>query len=40
MPIEEDKIRKCMKMLDTNGDGVIDLEEFKAIAVKLKTMSE
>jgi len=27
-----------MKILDANGDGVIDLEEFKSIAVKIRVM--
>jgi hypothetical protein len=40
MPIDENKLVRCMKVLDTNGDGVIDLEEFKSIAVKLKTMAD
>jgi hypothetical protein len=36
--ISEEKVRKCMKMLDSNGDGVIDLDEFKSIAVKMKML--
>ena len=31
-PCTDASIRKCMALLDTNNDGVIDLEEFKAIA--------
>jgi len=36
--IGQDKLRQCMRMMDTNNDGVIDLEEFKAMAVQCKTM--
>jgi len=25
-------VKRCMATLDTNGDGVIDLQEFKALA--------
>ena len=38
MPISAESLTRCMKLLDTNGDGVIDLEEFKAIALKVKMM--
>ena len=38
MPIAEEKLTKCMKILDANGDGVIDLDQFKSIAVKIKVM--
>ena len=31
-PCTEARLKKLMGMLDTNGDGVLDLQEFKAIA--------
>jgi len=33
-------VKKCMDLLDTNNDGVIDLEEFKAIAWHMETMAK
>jgi len=32
--IDDATLRKTMKLLDKNGDGLIDLDEFKAIALK------
>lgn len=31
-PASDEMIDKSIKALDTDGDGVVDLEEFKAIA--------
>jgi len=39
MPIADADLRKCIKLLDTNGDGVIDREEFKTIAIKVKMLT-
>jgi actin-related protein len=36
MPVNELTLATTMKLLDNNGDGVIDFDEFKQIAVKLK----
>jgi len=36
-PADDDTIRRAIKALDTNHDGVIDLQEFKAIAWKCAT---
>ena len=38
IPITDANLSRCIKLLDTNGDGVIDLEEFKSLAVKVKMM--
>lgn len=39
MPVNEANLTKAMKLLDNNGDGVIDFDEFKQIAVKMKKSS-
>lgn len=36
--ISPENLKKCMRLLDTNGDNLIDLEEFKSLAVKVKMM--
>ena len=33
IPISDKNLQKAMKLLDKNGDGVLDLKEFKAIAI-------
>ena len=33
-----ENLKKAIKLLDTNGDGVIDLDEFKAIALHMQKM--
>ena len=33
IPCDDAKLRRSMKLLDKNGDGVIDLDEFKAIVL-------
>ena len=38
IPISDGNLRRCIKLLDTNGDGLIDLDEFKSLAVKVKMM--
>ena len=39
LPCTDDVVRKAIKLLDTNGDGLIDLAEFKEIAVKVQMMN-
>ena len=34
-PVDEVHLRKSMKLLDKNGDGLVDLDEFKAIALNM-----
>lgn len=38
-PISDEQLAKSIKMLDKNGDGVIDLDEFKAIALNCSMQS-
>jgi len=43
MPISEKNLQRAMKLLDKNGDGVLDMREFKEIALmtrKLSTMDK
>ena len=37
LPASDEQIKQSIKALDTNNDGKIDLEEFKAIAWKNNT---
>ena len=36
MYLDDDQLETALKDLDMNGDGVIDFDEFKQIAVKMK----
>ena len=35
VPIDEQALRKTMKLLDTDGDGVLNLDEFKQVALSM-----